>query len=126
MRGVRIRFKGGPEVTVILREDETPSTRAMMSVLPFSSRAHTWGEEVYFEAPFHADLEKDARTLMDVGEVAFWPDGDAIAMFFGPTPASDGPAPKAYSPCNIIGRVKGDPSVLNKIRAGTPLNVLGL
>jgi hypothetical protein len=124
MGKVRVRFKDGPEIAVVLRQDETPSTRSLMSVQPFSSRAQTWGEEVYFEAPFHVDLEKDARALMEVGEVAFWPGGDAIAIFFGPTPASTGPAPRAYSPCNILGRVEGDPRELKRVRAGTPVDVL--
>lgn len=124
MRKVRVRFKDGPEITVILRDDETPSTRSMMSMLPFSSRAQTWGEEVYFEAPFHVDLEKDARALMEAGEVAFWPDGDAVAIFFGPTPASTGSAPRAYSSCNILGRVEGDLRELKRVRAGTPVDVL--
>jgi len=121
---VRIRFRDGPDITVVLREDETPSVRSLMSVLPFSSRAQTWGDEVYFEAPFHAEFEKDARVVMEVGEVAFWPDGDAIALFFGPTPASTGSAPRAYSRCNILGKVQGDPAQLRVIKPGTPLDVL--
>lgn len=124
MNRVRIRFRDGPDIAVVLRADETPSVRSLMSVLPFSSRAQTWGDEVYFEAPFHADIEKDARALMEVGEVAFWPDGDAVALFFGPTPASTGPAPKAYSRCNILGKVQGDPAQLRAIKPGTPLDVL--
>lgn len=126
MSKIRVRFKGGPEITVLLREDDTPSTTSLLSVLPFSSRAQTWGDEVYFEAPFHVDLEKDARALMEVGEVAFWPDGDALALFFGPTPASTGPSPRAYSPCNILGRIEGDPGVLRAVKAGTALDVLPL
>lgn len=124
MNRVRIRFRDGPEVMVALRQDDTPSTRSLMSVLPFSSRAQTWGDEVYFEAPFHVNLEKDARAFMEVGDVAFWPEGDAIAIFFGPTPASSGSAPQAYSPCNIMGRIEGDSSQLKKVRPGTPLDVL--
>ncbi|MBN1678169.1 MAG: hypothetical protein JW880_06480 [Candidatus Thermoplasmatota archaeon] len=124
MSKVRIRFRDGPEILVVLRPDETPSIRSLLSVLPFSSRAQTWGDEVYFEAPFHADLEKDGRAAMEVGEVAFWPDGDAVAVFFGPTPASSGASPQAYSPCNILGRVEGDTGVLKKVKPGTPLDVL--
>jgi len=124
MNKVRIRFRDGPEVVVAMRKDMTLTVEGLSGVLPFSSQAQTWGDEVYFEAPFHADLEKDARVKMEVGEVAFWPDGDAIALFFGPTPASKGPAPRAYSPCNMLGRIEGDSSLLKKVRPGTPLDVL--
>jgi len=124
MGRIKIRFRDGPEVRVLLRPDETESTSSLLSVLPFSSRAQTWGDEVYFEAPFHSNREKDARSEMAVGDVAFWPDGDAVAIFFGPTPASSGQAPKAYSACNILGRVDGDLAVLKKVRSGTPLDVL--
>jgi len=124
MDRIRIRFKDGPEIFVSLRRDMTPSTDSLLSVLPFSSRAQTWGDEIYFEAPFHADLEKGARADMQVGDVAFWPEGDAVALFFGPTPASSGPAPRAYSPCNMLGKVECDPEVLRKIKPGTPLDVL--
>lgn len=126
MGKVRIRFRDGPEIVVSLRQEMTPTVEALMAVLPFSSRAQTWGDEVYFEAPFHTDIEHDARAEMQVGDVAFWPDGDAIAIFYGPTPASKGSSPVAYSPCNIIGKVEGDPKVLRPVRQGTALDVLGV
>ncbi len=120
---IRIRFRNGPRVLVELRPDATSTVRALMDKLPFKSKAETWGDEVYFSVPFHAQREMDSRMEMEVGEVAFWPDGDAIALFFGPTPISDGPAPMAYSPCNLLGRVVGDPDALREVKAGTPLEV---
>ena len=123
MAEVRIRFRDGPQVTVELRVDKTHSVRSLVEKLPFKSKAETWGDEVYFSAPFHAPREMDSRMEMEVGEVAFWPDGDAIALFFGPTPISDGSIPMAYSPCNILGRVVGDSTVLRQVKPGTPLEV---
>jgi len=73
--------------------------------------------------PFHAEIEPDARQDMEVGEVAFWPDGDALAIFFGPTPVSVGKKPRAYSPCNLIGRIDGDVSSLRNITEGTKIRV---
>jgi hypothetical protein len=61
---------------------------------------------------------------MEAGEVAFWPDGDAIAVFFGPTPASSGSVPMAYSPCNILGRVKGDMTLLKTVKPGLVVEVI--
>jgi len=126
MRRVAIRFGGGSEVVVSLREDASESVRHLLSSVPFKSVANTWGDEVYFEVPFHADLEIGAREEMEIGDVAFWPDGDAMAIFFGRTPASTGPRPRAYSPCNPLGRVEGDLSLLRGVKPGTSLRVLAL
>ncbi len=94
--------------------------------MPIKSKANRWGEEVYFEVPFHAPLEPDARQDMEPGDVAFWPDGDAIAIFFGPTPISKGNLPRAYSPCNIVGKLEGDPSGLRRVKDGFGLEVLSI
>lgn len=109
-----------------LRQPPTPTIGRLATQLPFRSSAHRWGDEVYFEVPFHSDIEQDARQDMEVGDVAFWPDGDALAIFFGPTPVSRDHRPRAYSPCNVIGRVEGDASVLKAVREGAGLVVRGL
>jgi hypothetical protein len=44
--------------------------------------------------------------------------GAAFCVFFGPTPVSDGPAPRAYSNVNPFGYVLGDSSVLRDVRDG--------
>ncbi len=122
MENLEIRFKGGPIIRVSLRQG-TPTVSALLRSLPFKSNAHTWGDEVYFDAPFHADREQDARAQMEVGDVVFWPDGDAIALFFGPTPASTDGRPRAYSPCNIIGSGVSLER-LKMVTEGTPLEAV--
>ena len=97
MTTIAMRFGNELEVRATLR-DGTPSVASLLSALPFRSIVHRWGDEVYFNAPFHSEKEEDARADMEVGEVAFWPDGDAIAVFFGPTPVSTDGRPRAYSP----------------------------
>ena len=123
MTAIVMRFGNGIEVTAALREGPQ-SVAALLKALPFKSVVHRWGDEVYFEAPFHSAKESDARAEMEVGEVAFWPDGDAIAVFFGPTPASTDGRPRAYSPCNILGNVAGSTGGLKAVREGTPVEVL--
>ncbi len=123
MSRIRIQFNGGGSIAVQLRPEPTPTIQALLTAVPFSSNASTWGDEVYFNAPFHAKLEADARVDMEVGDVAFWPDGDAIAIFFGSTPASVSDKPRAYSPCNIIGTLVGDVSALKRIRSGDSVEV---
>jgi hypothetical protein len=118
MRTLSLLFDEGVGVRVILRDEQTATIKALISSLPFSSKALTWGDEVYFEAPFHVVLEKDAREAMAVGGVAYWPDGNAIAVFFGKTPASVDDEPRAYSPCNIVGKVSVGLGSLRKVRSG--------
>jgi hypothetical protein len=123
MARIRVQFKDGGFVTIQLRPESTPTIEALLTAVPFSSIANTWGDEVYFNAPFHAELERDARAEVEIGDVAFWPDGDAIAIFFGRTPASVDDKPRAYSPCNLIGTLDGDISDLKRVNSGDSLEI---
>lgn len=104
---------------------ENPLTEeALWKALPFEGRARRWGEEVYFEIPVRVGEEK-ARREVEVGEVAYWPEGRCLCLFFGPTPDSTGEKPVACSPVNVVGRVRGDPKVLGRIKVGENLRVTG-
>ncbi len=123
MPTLKVSFKNGPEMSVILREDETATVEKLLSSVPFQAKVNRWGDEVYFDAPVSAELEKDARAVMEVGEVAFWPDGSAMAIFFGPTPVSTDARPRAYSPCNVLGRISGDVTPLRTVVTGSSVEV---
>ncbi len=101
------------------RDDDTATVSSLMESLPLESTVNRWGQEIYFDAPFSSGLEGDARADMEVGEVAFWPTGSALAIFFGPTPVSTDGRPRAYSECNIVGKMIGDVSRLDRIPQGT-------
>lgn len=123
MARISVQFKDGGTVTILLRSNLTPTVERLMASVPLSSEASIWGDEIYFPAPFHADLEADASADMEIGDVAFWPDGDAIAIFFGRTPASVDDRPRAYSPCNLIGSLEGDISASRRFKPGSALDV---
>ncbi|MGY1580719.1 cyclophilin-like fold protein [Streptomyces sp. MN13] len=117
---IRISWPAG-HLTAIL--DDTPTTQSLTKALPLTSTAHTWGEEVYFDTGVAVSRETDARQVVEPGTVAFWTDGDALALPYGPTPISHGDECRLASPCNILGRLEGDPRLLATVRNGDPVRV---
>jgi len=119
---MNLRIEAGKVLlTVELRD--TPTSRALLAVLPFESRAQTWGEEVYFTTPVSAKLEPDAKQIVEPGTVCFWTEGDALALPWGRTPISTDERPKLASRCNVLGRIEGNPADLQKIRTGEKITV---
>jgi hypothetical protein len=103
--------------------NDSPTAQRIWEALPIEGRANTWGDEVYFEIPVVAKQEPDARAEVEVGELGYWPVGHAFCIFFGPTPASTGEQPRAYSPVNILGRVVGDATRLRVVRSGAEVRL---
>jgi len=103
--------------------EDTPTARALVSALPLSAKAQTWGEEVYFELPVRTKLEACARQLVPAGSVCFWVEGSSLALPWGRTPISEGKEPKLVSPCNVLGRIDGDPRRLASVRTGDVINL---
>jgi hypothetical protein len=120
MPRIRIAWKGG-EVIANLRE--TPSVKQLVAALPGEASACTWGEEVYFELPVKIALEDDALQVVERGTVCFWVQGSALALPYGPTPASKGDECRLVTRCNVLGRIEGDPRQLAKIREGAAIRV---
>lgn len=103
--------------------NDSPTAAALLKALPFSATVNTWGEEIYFETPVGVKQTSDARAEMAVGEVAYWPPGKALCVFFGRTPASIGSEPRAASPVNPLGRVVGDARAAMRISEGEEVTV---
>ncbi len=80
---------------------DTPTARALIEALPFESKTHIWGEEVYFATPVQAALE-----------------GDAKQVPYGHTRISTDERSQLASRCNIVGTVVGDPRRLAAVKPG--------
>ncbi len=118
----RIRFVFG-ELTLEAELLETPTAKAIAAALPISSNVLTWGEEVYFDVPVNVARESDARAVITPGEIAYWPQGLAIAIGFGRTPISKGNETRLASPCNVFARALGNVRMLGKVKTGTKVEV---
>ena len=117
----QIRIRAG-SVTALAELYNTRTAEAIWHTLPLSSNVHTWGEEIYFTIPLKAGLE-DGREVVNCGDLAYWPPGNAFCIFFGATPVSGEGEIRAASPVNIFGSLVGDPKVLAKVKDGEKIIV---
>ena len=118
----RLKLTIGP-VTLTAELLDTPTAKAIYAKAPFASRAQRWGEEVYFATPVSAAREKGARAVVAAGELAFWVEGDSIAIGFGRTPISRGDEIRLAAPTNIWGRAIEDVRRLAVVKDGDPIKV---
>jgi hypothetical protein len=84
---------------------DSPAARRVAEALPLSVAMSRWGDEYYGSAGLVIPEDASAREIMEVGEIAFWPPGKALCIFFGPTPASTDERPRAASGVLPVGKV---------------------
>jgi hypothetical protein len=118
----KILIKAG-DVTVKGILDGTPTADAVWENLPLTGKANTWGDEIYFAIPVKEALDPNAKEVVEMGDLAYWPPGRAFCIFFGPTPASAGAEIRPASAVNIIGRVTGDPTVFKQVKEGARIQI---
>jgi hypothetical protein len=119
-KGIRIRFG---EVTVEGKLHETPTAQLIWEALPIEGDGHRWGEEIYFTIPVQTPLDDTAREVVQGGDLGYWPQGQALCIFFGPTPASQGDEIRAASAVNIVGTITGDPQIFTQATDGIIIRV---
>ena len=106
---------GNVQATATLNDSSTAT--AIWNALPIEAGGNTWGDEIYFSIPVHV-AEDNARAVVELGAIAYWPPGNAFCIFFGPTPASLGSECRAASPVNVVGAIDGDARAFKQVRSG--------
>ena len=114
---IRISTPSAGEVQAELTDENPETAKAIWEALPLEARANTWGDEIYFSIPVNIEAE-NPKAVVDLGDLGYWPPGNAFCIFFGPTPMSRGDEIRPASPVNVFGRVIGDPKVFKAVRGG--------
>ncbi len=82
--------------------------------LPVEGRAALWKEEVYFEIPVKIGEEK-ANPTVETGDIAFWPMGSALCVFYGQS--------QPYSSVNILGKISKNLELFKQVKSGATIKV---
>jgi hypothetical protein len=117
--GKKIRLTAG----VIETEAELNDTRtaqAIWEALPVKGHVNLWGDEIYFSIPLSLELEI-GQEVVSIGDLGYWPDGNAFCIFFGPTPVSQRGEIRAASQVTVFGKIIGDATVFKKVSTGTEI-----
>ena len=83
----KIRIETG-DISLVAELNGSDTAISIYNMLPLRGTANIWGDEVYFSIPVHIEEAQDARQEVGIGDLGFWPVGDAFCIFFGPTPVS--------------------------------------
>ncbi|MFC2087442.1 cyclophilin-like fold protein, partial [Bacteroidota bacterium] len=113
---------GNLSIPAVLYESST--VQKILKTLPIEAKVRLWGEEIYFSTPVFSELDDNATEEQEIGSIAYWPDGQAICIFFGVTPVSISDKPRAISPVNPIGKITGDITVLKQIKANSVIKMI--
>ena len=116
-----IRITAG-NVTMDATLNETATASEIWDALPITARANIWGDEIYFAIPVHR-AEENAKATVGLGDLGYWPPGNAFCIFYGPTPMSRGDEIRPASPVNIVGKVVGDAKAFKQVSSGTKVTI---
>lgn len=119
--GNKIRIIAGP-IEAKAELNNTEAAQAIWQALPIKGRVSLWGDEIYFSIPVNLQLE-DGQEVVSIGDLGYWPDGNAFCIFFGPTPASQRGEIRPASPVTVFGKVVGDARIFKKAATGTGITV---
>ncbi|KAF6250236.1 hypothetical protein HX860_04050 [Marine Group I thaumarchaeote] len=102
---------------IILELDDVYSPKTVndfIEKLPFTVDLNVWGDEIYTSKSPIAQPEENSKSLVQLNDVAYWPTGKAICLFYGSTPIGKPGEITPASPVNVLGKIiSPDKSILN-------------
>jgi hypothetical protein len=108
-------------ISIVIAEEKVPAelndsatAKEIAGKLPIETRFSTWGDEIYFPIPVKRGSE-NGKGVVDMGELGYWPPGNAFCIFYGATPGSTEDRIEPASPVNPIGKVQGDPKIFRSL-----------
>jgi hypothetical protein len=120
MNKIKITIKN---ITLYAELFNTKTAKAILNALPIETSPEEWGDEFYFEIPVQMPLDETATTKVKIGDIGYWPPGNALAIFFGPTPISKGSDPVPASDVNIVGRIIDDTTLLKGAKGADKIRI---
>jgi len=111
---VNVTISNNQKIVLELDDADSPKTvNNFIEKLPFTVDLNVWGDEIYTSESPISQPEENAKTPVELNDVAYWPTGKAICLFFGPTPIGNPGEITPASPVNVIGKIiSPDKSVL--------------
>jgi hypothetical protein len=109
-------------IEAIITEENPITGNAIYNALPLNARANTWGDEIYFRIPVNIGKE-NAKEVVEIGDLAYWPPGNALCIFFGKTPISKGNEIRPASAVNVFGKLVGEFKAFKQVNNGDKIRI---
>ena len=116
---VEVEISNSSNIVLELDDTHSPNTvHEFIQKLPFTVALNVWGDEIYTSKSLISQPEENAKSPVDLNDVAYWPTGKAICLFYGPTPIGKPGEITPASPVNIIGKIiTPDKTILDKVHS---------
>ena len=119
---IKITTPSTGSIEARISEENPVTANAIISSLPIIGKANLWGDEIYFSIPVDTPPE-NGKSVVELGDIAYWPPGNAFCIFFGLTPMSRGEEIRPASSVNVFGRIVGDSKVFKKVQNGEEIKI---
>jgi hypothetical protein len=116
---ISIKFTDSGKIAYIeLDDSQSPKTvKAILDNLPIEVKINRWGDELYTDKTPIVAEEENAQSVVEPLDVAYWPEGNALCLFYGSTPISKSPDKiLPYSPVNIVGKIITKDDILEEFK----------
>ena len=103
---VQVDISNSSKIILELNDENSPKTvKSFLEKLPFTLELNVWGDEIYTSSSPIIIPEENSKSPVSLNDVAYWPTGKAICLFYGPTPIGKNGEITPASPVNIIGKI---------------------